>query len=352
MYNKVKKTIALTFLAGLFAACGETSTENESAAPPVVAALPVDVITAAESALNQQEIISGSIRPAQEVAVVSEISQKVLRINFKDGQAVNKGELLYKLNDAELKAKLKEVRAGLKLAILSESRLKNLLATETVRAQEYDEAYSRLQAMEAQEELLLSEIAKTEIRAPFSGIIGISKVEVGSYVYPGLELANLQNQESVKIMFAIPERYLPLVTPESKIMFMTQLSDQKQMATITASEAGLDSNNRSLSVQAVAKNPGGRFKGGLSAKIYFSTTTREAKGITVPSHALIPGGNGYNVYVIQEGKAKLVPVEISNRTESEAVISEGLKAGDAVIVSNIMRLAEGTPVTAVATKKQ
>jgi membrane fusion protein (multidrug efflux system) len=221
------------------------------------------------------------------------------------------------------------------------------LESETVRTQEYDEAYSRLQAIEAQEELLLAEIAKTEIRAPFSGTIGISKVEVGSYVSPGLELANLQNQESVKIMFSVPERYLPLVKPGSQVTFMTELSEEKLSATITASEAGLDVNNRSLKVQAVAKNPGRNYKGGLSAKVFFNTAAAGTNGIKVPSHALIPGGNGYNVYVIKEGMAKLAPVVVSNRTDSEAIISGGLAAGDTVIVSNIMRLGDGMPVSAV-----
>lgn len=346
MYNKFKQTIMVALLSLMLLACEETKTDAV-ANSPAATELPVDVVTATEAALEQKEVISGSLRPIQEVVIVSEISQKILKINFKDGQFVQKGELLYKLNDAELKARLKEVRAGLKLARVSESRLKNLLDSETVRAQEYDEAYSRLQAMEAQEELLLTEIAKTEIRAPFSGTIGISKVEVGSYVAPGLELANLQNQESVKIMFSVPERYLPLVKPGSKVLFMTQLSEQKLPATITASEAGLDAGNRSLNVQAVAKNPGRNYRGGLSAKVFFNTAAPGTKGITVPSHALIPWANGYNVYVMKDGKAALVPVTISNRTESDAVISEGLAANDIVIVSNIMRLGEGTPVKAV-----
>lgn len=349
MFSTLKQLFLLFFLSVTILACSEGKTD--SAAPAAQAAeLPVDAITVSESELQQQEVIAGSVRPVQEVSVVSEISQRVMRIAFRDGQHVKKGDLLYKLNDAELKARLKEVRATLKLARLSESRLKNLLETETIRTQEYDEAYSRLQAIEAQEELLLSEIAKTEVRAPFSGTIGISKVELGSFVSPGLELTNLQNHESLKIIFSVPERYLPMVKPGNKVTFTTQLSPQKYAAIITASEAGLDTHNRSLNVQALTKNPGG-FKGGLSAKVFFTTSAPGTKGITVPSHALIPGTGGYNVYVISDGKAKLAKVEVSNRSERNAFISEGLKANDIVITSNIMRLAEGTPVKVVRTLK-
>lgn len=346
MLNSLKRFTLLVVFSLAAQACSEGKPDTAAQAAPV-AGLAVDAVAVSESELDRHEVIAGSVRPVQEVSIVSEISQKVMRVAFRDGQHVQKGELLYKLNDAELKARLKEVRAALKIARLSESRLQNLLQSETIREQEYDEAFSRLQAVEAQEELLLSEIAKTEIRAPFSGTIGISKVELGSYVSPGLELANLQNHESVKIMFSVPERHLPMVRPGKTIMFMTELSQEKLPATITASEASLNMENRSLYVQAQAKNPGNAFKGGLSAKVFFSTSAPGKKGIIIPSHALIPGTGGYNVYVVSNGKAKLAPVTIGNRTESEAVITGGLNAGDMVIVSNIMRLAEGTPVTVV-----
>jgi membrane fusion protein (multidrug efflux system) len=123
MYNKFKQTIMMALLTLMLFACEETKTEA-AATSTAATELPVDVITATESALDQTEVISGSVRPVQEVAIVSEISQKILSIGFKDGQYVQKGALLYKLNDAELTARLKEVRAGLKLAKLSESRLK------------------------------------------------------------------------------------------------------------------------------------------------------------------------------------------------------------------------------------
>ncbi|MBC7847805.1 MAG: efflux RND transporter periplasmic adaptor subunit [Flavobacterium sp.] len=315
-----------------------------------VSKLPVDVIVAQETDLNQEEVVVGTIVPNQEVAIVSETAQKITRIVFTDGTNVSKGQLLYKLNDTELKAKLKELQAELKFVKLNEQRLGRLLKMESVRKQEYDDAVMKLEALEAQEEFLHFQLSKTEIRAPFSGQIGISKAHLGSYVTPGLDLVNLQDQSVVKINFSIPEKYLLQVKKGSIIGFTTQLSTQQNVAIIKASESGLDEANRNLKVQAVATNPKGEFKGGMSAKIHFSTGKEGAKGIKIPSEALIPGDKGYNVYVVIDGVAKSTPVVIANRTESEAIIVSGINSGDAIVVSNILRLGDGMPVNAITSK--
>lgn len=312
-----------------------------------VAKLPVDVIEAEELELNQEEVLVGTIKPYQEVAIVSELSQKITHIAFKDGDFVTKGKLLYKLNDADFKAKLKELHATLKLAKTNEQRYRSLLETETIRQQEYDEQQTNLNALQAQLEFLNYQLSKTEIKAPFSGKIGISKVDVGAFVSPGLELVNLQDQSKVKIHFSVPEKYLSQVKKGKEIQFSTQLSNTPLKATIIASEAGLDSQNRSLIVQAVSNNSKQEFVGGMSAKIHFSTVQDGAKGIKIPSQALIPGANGYNVFLLENDRAKTTSVSISNRTENEVTIVSGVKAGDKVIISNILRLGEGMPVTEV-----
>lgn len=315
-----------------------------------VSKLPVDVIVAQETDLNQEEVVVGTIVPNQEVAIVSETAQKITRIAFTDGTNVTKGQLLYELNDTDLKAKLKELQAELKLARLNEQRLGRLLKMESVRKQDYDDEVMKMQVLQAQEEFLQFQLSKTEIRAPFSGRIGISKVHLGSYVTPGLDLVNLQDQSIVKINFSLPEKYLLQVKKGSKIGFTTQLSNQQGTATIKASESGLDEANRNLKVQAVAANPKGEFKGGMSAAIHFSIGREGAQGIKIPTEALIPGEKGYNVYIVIGGMVKLTPVTIANRSESEVTITSGINSGDAIVVTNILRLGDGMPVNPISSK--
>lgn len=352
MYQRIstwKSIFLYSILAIAIVSCTTSNGENSEAngTSMEVNKLPVDVIEAKELELNQEEILVGTIIPIQEVAIVSEVSQKITRIAFKDGDYVSKGQLLYKLNDADIRAKQKELQAELKLAQLNEQRYASLLKTEAIRQQEYDEIETKLQSLLAQVEFLNFQISKTEIRAPFSGNIGISKVDLGAYVYPGLELVNLQDQSKVKLNFLVPEKYLIQVKKGKSVSFTTQLSNEVHEAKIVAGNSGLDNQNRSLTVQAIADNSKNEFKGGMSAKINFSTLNEGTKGITIPSQALIPSQHGYSVFLLQEDRAKITAVTISNRTENEVTILSGINDGDKVIISNIMRLGDGAPVVAV-----
>ena len=328
----------------------EKSPEKKLTANADAGKLPVDISIAHEQQLDQEEALVGTMMPYHEVAIVSELPQKITRVAFKDGSFVSQGAVLYTLNDADIRSRLKQLGAELELARLNQNRLSNLLKTETVRPQEHDEAVMRFQSLSAQQELLQVDLDKTIIRAPFSGKIGISKVHLGAYVSPGAELVTMQDQSSIKINFSVPEKYLPLIQNGKKVRFTAELSDQEYSATINATEPGLDAQSRSLQVQAVTTNAGGQFRAGLSAKVYFSVNNIGAKGIMVPTEALAPGEHGYTVFVIKNGVSKPVAVTISNRTESDAVITSGIATGDSIIISNMLRLGDGTPVKAVVSK--
>ena len=345
--------ILIPFLGILLIACenkaeklpGLTATAN-----PDAGKLPVDIIIAQEELLNHEEAVVGTMLSNREVSIVSELPQKITKVAFKDGSYVSQGTVLYTLNDADIKSRLKQVAAELELAQLNKERMNNLLKTETVRQQEYDEAFMRFRYLEAQHDLLGVELARTVIRAPFSGRIGISKVYLGAYVMPGAELVMLQDQSSIKINFSVPEKYLPLIQTGDKVRFTSEVSGETYVATISASEPSLDAEGRSLQVQAITNNAGGQFRAGLSAKVYFRGTGKGAKGILVPTEALAPGEKGYTVFVIKNGLAKPVEVTISNRTETDAVITSGIMTKDSIIVSNMLRLGDGTPVKAVVSK--
>ena len=150
MYRKIniwKTAFLYGVLSVVVISCTESAGKNlqSDGTSMEVNKLPVDVIEAKELELKQEEILVGTVVPIQEIAVVSEISQKISTIAFENGDYVRKGQLLYKLNDADLRAKQKELNAALKLASLNEQRYSSLLSTETIRQQEYDEIDTKLQ---------------------------------------------------------------------------------------------------------------------------------------------------------------------------------------------------------------
>lgn len=160
-----KLGILIPLVSILLTAC--QNKPKEAAAPAVANKLPVDIIVAQEKALDQREIFVGTIMPLREVAIVSETAQKITKVAFQDGSYVSQGAVLYTLNDADIKSKLRQVQAELQLARLNKDRMANLLKTETVKQSEYDEALMRFTSLEAQQDYLQTELAKTVIRAPF-----------------------------------------------------------------------------------------------------------------------------------------------------------------------------------------
>ncbi|TXI35034.1 MAG: efflux RND transporter periplasmic adaptor subunit [Niabella sp.] len=347
----IKSLLGLLLTILVLEACSSKASDNKnesSAATEAAPGLPVDVQVVQETAMQQTEAVAGSVLPNRTVDIMSELSKKITAVNFKDGAFVGAGQVLYKLDDADIRAKLRQLQAELNLASISENRFRELLKTETVRQEEYDIALAKLQSLQAGKEILQVELSKTNIRAPFSGIVGITKVFAGTLVSPGLPLVSLQEQASLKIQFSISEKYLPIVKAGTKIQFSTELSDDKLTAKVVSTEASVDIQSRNIIVQAEVINTGNRLKAGMSAKIYFNTSGENAKAITIPTEALIPGTNGYSVFVVKNGIAKITAVSISNRNESSAWINKGLNNGDTIMISNILRSADGTPVRIVS----
>jgi membrane fusion protein (multidrug efflux system) len=301
-----------------------------------------------KTALHLEEIVAGSILPNREVIITSELSKKVTSVFFNDGGTVLKGQALYQLEDAELVARMKQVQAELHLAKLNEQRLSALLKTETIRQEEYDVAFAKLQSLLASQDIIQIELSKTVIRAPFAGTVGITKAYEGTFVSAGMPLVTLQEQGLVKILFAIPEKYTDALSPGRKISFTSIHSQDRFSATITGMEAGIDATTRNMMVYATTDNESRLLKPGMSVRVFFPTTTVNAFGFMVPTQAVMPSDNGYTVFTVKNGVAKVTPVQISNRTESEAIIASGLTQGDTVMISNILRAGEGTPVQAVS----
>lgn len=323
---------------------------KNSGTPATPPALPVDAIVARETSLQSYEKFAGSIIANRSVEIMSELSRKIVSVNFRDGAYVSRGEVLYKLDDADLRAKHRQVLADLNLARLTESRLKQLLSTETVRQEEYDVSLAKLEALRAAEEIVRTELSKTLVRAPFSGITGISKVHEGTLVTPGLPLVNLQEQTKLKVLFSVPEKYLPVTKTGSQIHFVTTIDNAVHPAVITSTEASLDQQSRNIIVHAFVQNQSRNLRPGMSVVVDFKASAENTSGIMIPTEALIAGEKGYSVFLIKNGSATITPVVIGNRTENNALVVSGIKTGDTVMTSNLLRATNGAAVSIASLK--
>jgi len=287
--------------------------------------------------------LSGSIDANEQVEIRSEVSGIVEGIYFKEGSTVSKGQLLFKVNDIELRAQLGQAKTKENLASENERRAKLLLQKEAISQEEYDIASADFRSAKAQSQLIAAQIAKTAVKAPFSGKIGLRSISPGTYITPSVLVANLVNTSQLKITFSIPEKYATQIKTNTNLDFTVSGTNEKFTAKIYAIEPGIQVNTRTLQVRAIADNSHGKLLPGTFADIMLPLDVIK-DAIIIPSEAIVPVQSGKKVYLAANGMAKEVLIETSARTDSAILVLSGLKAGDTLITTGVMSLKDEAPI--------
>jgi membrane fusion protein (multidrug efflux system) len=305
--------------------------------------LPVVGMIATPRDFDNSIIASGTILASEEVELRSEVAGKVIHLPFREGARVKRGDLLLKINDADLRAQLLRARSRMNLATQREDRQKKLREINGVSADQYDEAVNELTASSAEVALLEAQVQKTEIRAPFDGIIGLRLVSEGSYISSTTLIARLQDMSFVKVDFSVPEKYAPQVRVGMEIAFTVEGTSEVFQGTVYAIEPKIDPATRSLRVRARSSNESGRILPGSYTKVRL-VLQRQSDAILIPSQALMPDLDGQKVFVARDGTARLVRVEAGLRTENLVQIVSGIKPADTVLTTGLLQLREGSPI--------
>jgi len=278
----------------------------------------------------------GTLRANESVTLVSEISRRLVKIQVEEGSQVAAGDLLFKLDDSDLMAELSEIDARMKLADINKTRADNLLPRKAISQQEFDSSTSALDLLKQQRNTKSVQIAKTEICAPFAGRVGIRQVSEGAFVSPAVPLINLQDVSQIKVDFPLPERYSSEIERGQKFTFTVAGNGQTFDGVVTVIEPAIDATTRSLLVRGLCTTPQGLLPGGFAEVAL--TLDGLANGFMVPSQAVVSSPRGQAVYVIEGGKAKLRTVEIGTRTDDQVQILRGLNEGDAIAITNLLRI--------------
>lgn len=286
---------------------------------------------------------TGTVRADEEVMLRPEVSGRITDIFFIEGAKVRKGELLLKINDAELQAQLRRARYRENLAKIREERTKNLIQRNAIAQEEYDIALNELNVVKAEIELIQAQIELTEIRAPFDGVVGLKYVSLGALVTPNTDIASFQNIDRVKIDFSVPERHASSVRTGQRFTFNRQGSDEIYTGTVYAVQPRIDTQTRTLSIRGVSTNPNNVILPGAFVEINYNLDT-VSNAIMIPTEAIIPVMGGQNVLLYRNGRAQAVPVQIGSRTEVNVLITDGVVPGDTLITTGVLQLRSGMPV--------
>jgi len=287
--------------------------------------------------------VMGKVIADEWVDLSPEVAGKITKIYFKEGSSVAKGQLLVKINDSELQAQLKKNDVKLQLAAQNLDRQKKLLELNGTSQEQYDNSVFEYRSIEADIDLLKAQIAKTEIRAPFSGQIGLRYVSEGAFATPGVKIATLQNKSALKIDFTVPQNYSIYMKEGRTISFTTGNEVDPLQAKIYAIEPGVDQQTATLKVRAYVSGRSVELIPGKVVEVLVSLSA-PVQTILISSETLVPEISGYSVFMYKAGKAVSIPVQTGDRNEKVVQILGGIAEGDTMIVSGLIQLRNNSPV--------
>ncbi len=281
-------------------------------------------------------VLSGTILANEEAILKPEVSGKIISMQIKEGGEVEKGQLLVKLDDDELRATLAKQQSIQKINEEKERDLKALLAIKGVSQEEYDLALSVVQQAKADIDLTQAQIAKTEIRAPFNGVIGLKNVSEGNNVSPSDIIASVQQLNPIKIDFSVPEKYTAVVHLNDTVLITIQGTGRKYVGKVYAIDPKIDAATRSLKIRAICENSKREIFPGSYAQV--TLILKSDKSVIMPTMAVIPDLHGQKTFVVRNGKAVSVLIETGVRNDTSVEVLKGLKQGDTVATEGIMSL--------------
>jgi len=336
-----KSAFGFIFLS-LLVSCGS----KEKAAPGKAAKRPdpsLDVFIAKTESFVDEIEVPGTIVANEVTEVYPEVSGRLIQLNVNEGKTVEKGALLAKIYDGELSAQLKKLESQLAIAKSNEARAARLLQIQGISQNDYDATLLNLRNIEADINLVKTDIERTEVRAPFSGRLGLRNISPGAYVTPATVIATINQVSELKIDFSIPEKYIGHLTEGQIVHFTVQGSSEVFSAKVYASGSNVEVNNRNLMLRARVLGSTKGLVPGVFAKVQIGFKSNN-NAIFVPSQAVMPTAKGKRVILYKNGTAVFNDVEIGARDSARVEIVSGIKSGDTILASGMMTTKENATI--------
>lgn len=295
----------------------------------------------------------GTLKANESIQLSSNVTKKVTKINFNDGQRVGMGDTLVELASDEEKALLDEARFNKDEAQKQLSRVKSMLASNAAseslldqRVREYESARARYLAIDAR-------LQELSLKAPFHGVVGLRNISVGALVTPGTVITTLIDDSRMKLDFSIPSIHLNSLRAGLPITANSRaLNDQSFHGSITSIDNQIDPITRSIKVRAILPNADRLLKPGMLMTLNLYANQRQS--LVISENALVPLGSNNFVFIIAESGGKTLvekrAVAIGERMHGTVEIINGLKVNDQVITHGLQKIRAGQEVIIAATE--
>jgi len=313
--------------------------------------MPVKAVAAKVAPATDDVNAVGNLRADEAITIRPEIAGRIVELPFKEGEAVKKGARLAALDAAELRALVASSSAQAKLDEQRLERAEDLFKKGFISQQALDESRSNLARSKAKLAEDNAKLAKSEVRAPFAGVVGLRQVSEGAYVAAGTDIARLEKLDQIKLDFRVPENFAPRVRPGQPVRIQVDAWSTEAFAgTVYAIEPGIDEQTRTVLVRGRVANPDLKLRPGMFARVYLTLGTRD-KAVWIPESAIVPRGQDSFVFRVVEGKAMMVKVVLGARRVGEVEVVKGVAGGDLVVTDGTQRLAPGAPVNLMGADK-
>jgi len=308
----------------------------------------VAAVATTERTFSDTLQLVGVARGQRSVEIASTNTELITRVLFRDGQSVRAGAPLVELQAREQEAGMIEARARVEQAQRDYDRSKELVDRGIAPRVNLEQADSALKSAQASLEAAEARRGERVIRAPFSGVLGLTTVTPGTLVGPGTVITTLDDISTIRIDFPLPERYLSRVQSGTPISATADAFPGSQFTgRIARVDTRIDEVTRSATARADLPNPEGRIRPGMSMRVTVRQGQRQS--LAVPESAIQYEGEGAFVYRIMPAEggriAQRVEVETGVVEDGYVEILSGLDAGETVVASGLNRIQPGAPVT-------
>ena len=286
----------------------------------------------------------GTLRADESVTLSTTVTDIVAEINFRDGEQVEEGQLLIRLEDAEEQAQLRASQALREERRNASNRATQLQERNLAARADVEDSQSRLRQADADIQAIEAELANYQIKAPFSGRVGFRNISVGALVTPGMDLVTLDKLDVMQLDFSVPEVFLGRLSPGLMLNATTAAyPDALFSGEIATIGIRVDPVTRSVSVRADLENTDGRLRPGMLMEVIVQQRVRDT--VVIPEAAIEPSGDRHFVMLIEqsEGSTRLArrEVAIGERRNGEVEILEGLAANDLIVFHGLQLARDG-----------
>ncbi len=303
----------------------------------------VDAYVLKPTLLIDEISINGNLLAVDEVELKNEVSGRIVKINLPEGKLVKKGTLLVKLFDEDLQATLKKLQSQLALQEQILKRQAELIKVNGISQNEFDQTQLQVSTIKSDIEYQKSMIRKTEVLAPFDGVIGLRNISNGAMVTSSTVLATIRTDNKLKLDFFVPERYSAQLRAGLKVDFKLSNNEKIYTAKVIATEQSIDGNTRNLKVRALIEKPAKELLAGAFALVNLRLSENQ-NALMIPTQSLIPQEYENKVIIARNGKAHFVKVKTGIRQADKIEILDGLQSGDTVITSGVLFLKENAKI--------